>query len=288
MKNSTKPIEMLDHHKYRWHNCEADSWATLLHALPVQTFRKKVIEPSLSGIDEEVEEYSKLTTIDGKYRKYEVLKLRHVTIQSFCLSVHSLFEKGVRDWLAQYIYQARGRAPNLLTTLNVEIEALETRAANDTLWKLKDLSHKLRGLRLNSLPSYRVLCLLETLANACRHGQGQSADRLFELRPELWSARLRDVSAKCGRTPGFSAIKIPDSLLFDFCDAIVAFWNDLDIIRRLNEAEPGRLTTAATSHVDIAVKQSQAYVDKLRLNPWFNGVGPVPDQIDDDVKPDAV
>lgn len=64
-------------------------------------------------------------------------------------------------------------------------ERMDT-ARTGNLGRLGGLLHEVRGIPLCAFYSFPNLKRLELLANACRHGDGDSAARLFKRHPELW------------------------------------------------------------------------------------------------------
>ncbi|WP_175761484.1 hypothetical protein [Burkholderia anthina] len=153
--------------------------------------------------------------------------LLQATVQAFCLSIQSLWERQLRNWLNSCIVPA----PQSMR---------QRRTARDgSLSELSGLLLELRGIALTAFPSYADLDLLQRVGNACRHGDGRSAIALFRSNQELWpnwsSAPFpwSDDNPPVGPPPppSFERALLPRELLDRFATAITGFWEDVEYIR---------------------------------------------------------
>jgi len=77
---------------------------------------------------------------------------------------------------------------------------------------------------------------LNLVANACRHGNGPSATKLWRLHPEFWPSTRRPTARNKGSgsgpltPPPADLISIPVEHLHAFTNAIVEFWEEADYI----------------------------------------------------------
>ena len=120
-----------------------------------------------------------------------------------------------------------------------------TTAQSGNLNRLDALLAEVRGIPLSAFDSFPDLKRLELLANACRHGDGNAAERLYSQSPELWPdwiARPRLISEQGEliapvSPPSFDYIVVPRHWLDQFVDAIVWFWDDAEYVY-LNALQP--------------------------------------------------
>jgi hypothetical protein len=218
---------------HRWdRRLEYQDVQTVLYRPRVRAFLNDVVKPALAAIDADIERWA--TTQEGgwMFAVADGEALLQATIQAFCLSIQSLWERQLRNWLSACIPPGSENQRRLLT------------ARKGTLPELSTLSRELRGIPLTAFPSYPDLDLLQRVGNACRHGNGRSAAALFRSNPELWptwsSAPFpwSDNAPPVGPAPppSFEQAVLPRKLLGRFATAIVGFWEDVEYIR-LNSIE---------------------------------------------------
>lgn len=198
----------------------------VLHRPRVRAFLNDVVKPALAAIDADIERWA--TTQEGgwMFAVADGEALLQATIQAFCLSIQSLWERQLRNWLSACISPGPAR------------QRLQQTARKGTLPELSTLSHELRGIPLTAFPSYPDLDLLQRVGNACRHGDGWSAVALFRSNPELWPTWTSapfpwsDKDPPVGpQPPSFEHAVLPRELLSRFATAIVGFWEDVEYIR---------------------------------------------------------
>jgi len=222
---------------HRWTNCLADA-NTAFNGLRVRAFLQDVVEPALATLDADVERWANTTEGGAAFAHANAQDLTRATTEAFCLSIHSLFERQLRRWLG-----------GCVVSLAFTPERLRV-ARRENLEKLDGLLQEVRGIPLHAFHSWPDLKRLELLANACRHGDGTSADRLFDQHPEFWPEWATTSFLLPGQTepvmpvvqPTFESIVVPRESLRNFVEAIAWFWDDTEYIY-LNS-----LPTGTTDH----------------------------------------
>ncbi len=134
----------------------------------------------------------------------------------------------------------------------------ETELWRSNLNAMNVLLNEVRGIPLSAFDSYADLQRLQLLANACRHGEGDSAVRIYKHHPELWPDWPPLPMMLPGQTepyvytgpPTFDRIVVPRQWWRDFVDAIVWFWEDVEIIHgnSLPDPNPGAGHRLAALH----------------------------------------
>lgn len=207
----------------RWKNSFADV-LTSKHGLMVQQYLRDVVEPALRALDEQIRRWADCDEGGACFAQADAEDLLSATVEAFCLSIQSLWERQLREYLcgsARY--------------LNSGSDQNKIQRAN---WsELNAIFLELRGVSLDEFDSYEVLDLLQVLGNACRHGDGKSSNDLFKRCPELWPD-LSDMPLLRGGTeslepispPSFSSVIIPKEFLVRFITAIAWFWDDTEYI----------------------------------------------------------
>lgn len=235
---------------HRWTNCLADV-DTAFNRLRVRAFLQDVVEPALGSLDADVERWANTTEGGAPFAHADAQELVRATTEAFCLSIHSLFERQLRRWLG-------GCVVSLAFT-----QEREDRARKGNLGNLDGLLEEVRGIPLHTFYSWPALKRLELLANACRHGDGDSAARLFDQHPELWPAWATRSFQLPGQPepvvpmlpPSFESIVVPREWLRDFVEAIAYFWDDTEYVY-LNSIAPThdqvqkRMTELLTARVE--------------------------------------
>lgn len=215
----------------RWPESFADV-QTSLYRPRVRAFVNDVVKPALAALDADIEHWA--TTQEGgwMFAKADAEALLRATIQAFCLSIQSLWERQLRSWLSACINPGPKSMQQHRT------------AQHGTMDKLSALLAELRGIPLTAFSTWDDLDLLQRVGNACRHGDGSSAVELLRSNPELWpgwsSAPLpfpfEESPIGPPSPPSFEQAVLPRELLDRFAAAIVGFWEDVDYIR-LNSIE---------------------------------------------------
>lgn len=209
----------------RWTFCLADI-EPVGNAMRVRAFLRDVVEPALAALDANVERWANETEGGAPFAHQDAKELLRSTTEAFCLAIHSLFERQIRRWLAGCVY--------VLAYSKDRIE----RVQRGNLSVMNVLLNEVRGVPLSAFDSYDDLQRLQLLANACRHGDGDSAARLYKRHPELWPNWPPMPTMLPEQTepyvysgpPSFDHIVVPRQWLRDFVDAVEWFWQDVQII----------------------------------------------------------
>ncbi|CAG9220239.1 MULTISPECIES: hypothetical protein [Burkholderia] len=242
----------------RWTFCLADI-ESAGNALRVRAFLRDVVEPALAALDADIDRWANITEGGAPFAHQDAKELLRSTTEAFCLAIHSLFERQIRRWLA-----------GCVCAFAHSKERIE-RAQNGNLNVMSILLKEVRGIPLSTFDSYADLQRLQLLANACRHGDGDSASRLFKRHPELWQdwppmPMILPGQAEpyvYGGSPTFDRIVVPRQWLRDFVDAVAWFWEDVEIVHcnSLNGPNP------SASHRLAALHQARAARRKPELHP---------------------
>lgn len=209
----------------RWTFCLADV-ETAGNALRVRAFLRDVVEPALTSLDADIERWANTTEGGAPFAHADAKELLRSTTEAFCLSIHALFERQLRRWVSGCVV-ALGASPERIG-----------RARNKNLNNLDQLMREVRGVPLRTFDSYPDLLRLQTLANACRHGDGDAAQDVFRQFPELWPAWATAPIQIPGQSlihvpplpPSFDSIVVPRHWLREFVDAIAWFWEDVEYV----------------------------------------------------------
>lgn len=230
MPENTPNMPSIDDH--RWINCLSDV-QTAGNGLRVRAFLRDVVESAFRSLDADVEKWANTDEGGAEFAHADAQELVRTTTEAFCLSMHSLFERQLRRWLSDCV-----------ASLGFTPERMDT-ARTGNLGRLGGLLHEVRGIPLSAFYSFPDLKRLELLANACRHGDGESAARLFKRHPELWPDWATVPTLLPGQVepvarilpPSFDSIAVPREWLAQFADAIAWFWDDTEYIY-LNSLQP--------------------------------------------------
>ncbi|MHB0953243.1 MAG: hypothetical protein ACYC10_15115 [Allorhizobium sp.] len=202
--------------QFTWHNCWADI-GTYSHKLTLQHFMRDVVDPALSAIEARINEY---TDQGGAWEAFAVPDMktaRRETTVAFSLAIQSIWERQLRAYLHQCASELHPQRPDLL------------KKAQSNRWpEVEALFRELRGVALGAFPPYRVLSTLHLLGNAARHGEGQSEAKLRDEHPEFWPEMPLGDYAPLAHL-GQLLITAEDLRLFS--EAVVAFWDEVEIIR---------------------------------------------------------
>lgn len=209
-----------------WTNLSADIYLGL-HASAVRLYMDSVVKPALDAIDARRDELERDEDPVAIFMKADVEELRKSAIEAFALAIQSLWERQLRQFL-------KGCARELKRG-----DALVKSLATDDWTKLVRHFGDLRGVPLENFDSFEDLDLLQLLGNACRHGDGKSANMLHDRWPELWPAWLPSPPDPWPPLPGgeaqplrppFSTISVPRALLDRVANAVIWFWEDHNYI----------------------------------------------------------
>ena len=182
-----------------------------------QDFFRTVVEPSLEALHRQRGEWSMSPDPAAVFGLVDLMELINKTNMAFCLSIQSLWEQQIRSYLKDCVRYLE---------LDVPMGEIEHAKWGDSL---NSMFYRIRGIHLPSFDSYATFDLLQLLANACRHGDGNSSRKLWGAHPELWPSKesyswLHPASAS---PPLIQHVQISRELLEEFVTAIVWFWDDI-------------------------------------------------------------
>jgi hypothetical protein len=220
----------IDIETFTWSNLQADVFLGQ-HAHAMRLYLEGVVTPALDAIDARLDEMSRSEEPADVFGLGGMNALKRSTIEAFALSLQSLWERQLREFLKSCARELERPAD--------EVEELER--AN---WeKLLKRFQELRGLPLYAFGSFQDLELLHLLGNACRHGDGSSARTLSERWPDLWPNPpwfddfralspnpLTPFVAPPITSRSFSEASLSRSHLVRLTHAVVWFWEDHNYI----------------------------------------------------------
>ena len=200
------------------------------HSLALELFRDSVIRPSLSAVNEQIATNERSPDREAVFFHDDLAALHHATVESFLLTLQAMFERALRGMLIE-----RGKS----LTAVVQREAIEAAS-----WHvLHEHFLRLFGLPLDCFDSHGDLDLLQNLGSAIRHGDGPAAKRVHKLAPSLWTMWLEPgTSFQAGTLlivsspsapahPQYQHITLPESLLDQMMQSVMAFWEDIENLR---------------------------------------------------------
>ncbi len=205
---------------FRWKNCFADV-QTSKHDITIRAYFDDVIVPSIKTLEQRISELGQSDDPIDMFIQSDTLDVLQEAKMAFALSIQSIWERQLRTYLV-------GCAKELRPT-----EGLKKQVEKANWDALKKIFRELRGLRLESFPSFPLLDRLQHLGNACRHGDGKSANQLHQLCPELWKPippMPVDFGDASENPPSVSSIDISSEHLRQFVEAIAQFWDDTTYI----------------------------------------------------------
>lgn len=209
---------------FTWKNCHADVVSAGYGAIAL-SFLSEVVKPSLDALGIQMDKWKKSEDPIAPFYISDLEELYRATIMAFCLSIQSLWERQIREYL---VGCARELKPN----------SDLTKKAIKGNWKdIDKIFYELRGLSLTEFEPFKKLDLLWQLGNVCRHGDGPSANSLWEAHPELWPKKNtsspfwpEEMNLDEEKPPPAREIAIKKNLLSSFVNAIVLFWSETEYI----------------------------------------------------------
>jgi hypothetical protein len=217
----------------RWQNTSADR-TTSLHVEALELYWTEVVKPAIRVLVAKSDQWRTSENLVELIELEDYELAYRYTMQGFALAVQSMWERQLRN----YLVVCADEQPSAGVTSKVLREAK---------WpELQSLFLRLRGVALNTFPSYDDLDLLQVLGNACRHGDGGSAKALFRRCPEIRDEGLRPSNSiwrpeeqQSPSTPEFERVTIPSALLEQLLLSVIWFWEDQELI--FFNSEPGDL-----------------------------------------------
>lgn len=209
--------------KSSWTPIIADAYANKYGEV-AEDFLSLVVIPSLAALEQKgVEIAAQEYQVLAAFHLHDHRQLITKTSMALCLGIQSLWEQQLRDYLCN-CPRAGGATWKVIRKASW---GFSPKAPT-----LNELFSEIRGLPIEGFESYRRLDKLHLLGNACRHGAGDSADKLQARYPELWPQVMVEAiqtgSSLLTSLP-LGAIQITVDLLRDLVNAVVLFWLDMRI-----------------------------------------------------------
>lgn len=200
----------------KWQGSLADVYSHR-YGRVAQDFLRYVVEPSLDALRLQRHELNCIDEPTAVFARLDLMELINKTNMAFCLSIQSLWEQQIRRYLTDCIRHLE---------LEESIEKIEKASWGDDLERL---FYRIRGVQLSSFDSYATFNLLQMLANACRHGDGSSARKLWKEHSELWPKQefYPFIDPTTISPPSIQFVLITHELLTEFVNAIEWFWDDI-------------------------------------------------------------
>lgn len=171
----TKPFLPKNINEAKWHTSASDVYV-LLNSRTIQTFMTEVVMPALAAVDAQIERIDRSANeAERVFAGADMRAVKHKTIEAFLLSIHSIWERQLRRWLSS---AARDKG--------FDVSHIQKRIVRGPWADLKVALEEVARLPLTIFDSGPHLDLAHLLANACRHGDGGSAEDLSKQWPELW------------------------------------------------------------------------------------------------------
>ncbi len=206
---------------FRWRNCRADieAWR---HSITVELYLNDVVLPALEAIESKAVRVGQSDIPGAPFAQGDLEMVLTEAKLAFGLSIQSIWERQFRAYLKTCARELRPGS------------GLEDKLEKAGWSELTTRFGTLRGIRLEDFPSYPALDTLHHLGNACRHGDGASAQELARRCPDLWRIYppMPDVFAPPLDPPPktVALIDLPIARLQEFVAAIAAFWRDAGYI----------------------------------------------------------
>lgn len=147
------------------------------HGRSLQLFKDSVVHPSLLSLSNAIDANNRDDDPTAAFLVDDLANLFQATVESYLLAVQSMWERGLRDLLVT-------REKQLKT--GIKITQLQNVKWSEKGEGLQMYFELLLGLPMTAFDSYPDLDFLQHLANAIRHGDGRSAERIHILAPSLW------------------------------------------------------------------------------------------------------
>lgn len=200
----------------------------------LELFRDKVVNASIDTLDRQIDalEHSE-NEAERAFGVDVYAELRQSTIEGFLLTIQSMHERSLRSLM--FAMAVRLGWPKAdCSKLQKALWALgEKRSVQSEFERLFEAP-------IHWFGRYEDLDLLWTLANALRHGDGASAQRLHEMCPSLWTQWLapgsllpggRFVPDNAPAYPRFGRITLTRALLDQMIMTVQGFWEDVEFVR---------------------------------------------------------
>lgn len=207
--------------KPKWTPKIADAYANKYGEV-AQDFLSLVVEPSLAALEHKRAEIAaQPDEALAAFHLYDHHELILKTRMALCLGIQSLWEQQIRKYLSNCVGDPKNKAKLL--------DEIQRASWGD---KLNQHFTNVRGLVLQNFQSYERLYKLHLLGNVCRHGEGDSAEKLRMEYPDVWPQSMvesiQNGDSLLASLPLYG-MQITAALLRDLVNGVVLFWLDMRI-----------------------------------------------------------
>ena len=204
------------------------------HARALQLFRDAVVRPSLRTLDRAIDDNAAGEEMGSEFFETDLTDLFHATVESYLLSVQSMWERGLRNLLVRRETCLYGEG---------EVNLLHRATWSGGSASLQSQFERLLAVPMTAFDSYDDLNFLQNLGNAIRHGDGPSAKKVHELAPSLWWNWLGPgetiyagiftitVPQNSPQHPSFNTVTLEEVVLEQMIQSVTEFWQDLEFMR---------------------------------------------------------
>jgi hypothetical protein len=203
-----------------WTNCRADI-GTYAHVRTIEMFLESVAIPSVRAIDDRMDQLRASDEVVAMFELSDMENLRAVTLSALCLSLQSMWEQQLREYLCGCANEL-AKPPRLVSNIQ----------GKD--WEYVKLQFlELRKLPFSHFQAHRDLDLLQLLGNFCRHGEGRASATIRADFPDFCTQIPASPPMPFEGSVGSPSrldilVKVND--LERFAGAIVSFWTEAEWI----------------------------------------------------------
>jgi hypothetical protein len=238
------------------------------HAQALMVLRDRVIHPSLNALEASIDELQSSEDDLDAFVLLDVEPLHQATMEGYLLTVQAMFERAVRRTLSSCVRAYLPKADRDSRITAIQRAHWPAKERNS----LQGHFQELLALPFDAFDPAGDLELLYLFGNALRHGDGNAAERIHALCPELWinwlppgttiapqGRVLVRVPADAPAHPSIQDISLPRALLEQLIQAVLWFWEDLDYVRcrSFRRVHPGLAARLEQQQSDRPNRSSQ-------------------------------
>jgi hypothetical protein len=211
-----------------WQAGFGDAYA-ITHAQIAENIFHFAIEPSCKAISSEL---ALAVECEGVEKRDNLRRTQLELHRSFALTLGGLFERNLQRLLLHSVH----------LTAETKWTRVERQILSGSWQGLSSAFEQIRGFPLEDFSSYQELYLLHRVTSAVRHGDGSSAEKVWELEPSLFLKDVEPTNWHSFFTFGgdgeaaVSKMEIPFDRLVSFKNAVVEFWTEIDEMRTNSSA----------------------------------------------------
>lgn len=226
-------LACMDITSYHWLDHESVGYSFL----PDQSlllFRDSIIRPSLKTLDQEITTLQASNDVGASFLADDLAAIFQTTVEGYTLTIQSILERSIRGMLI--------KREKKLCKGDAVLE-IEKSTWGGKRQSLQSHFERLMGIPINSFDTFDDLNFLQNLANALKHGDGDSAREVYKTAPSLWPFWLKPgysftagnfsvtVPDDAPNHPPLSSISLSEEVLEQMVMSAIWFWEDIDNIR---------------------------------------------------------